>query len=98
MAMALRSVASNDGNVLLFNAHISSRADRPILYPTDDRTLPDDFARMLFRMSSPLPPEMLRQAKTLDSSVIDGAAGFAFNADLATVIMFLNVGTRVSNI
>ena len=56
--------------------------------------LPDDYARLLFRMSSPLPPAMLRQAQILEASVPDGAVGFAFNADLASVIMFLDIGTR----
>ena len=35
MAAALRGVASQDGNVLLFNVHLSVRGDRPILFPTE---------------------------------------------------------------
>ena len=56
--------------------------------------MPDDYARLLFRMSSPLPQAMLRQARILEETVSDGAVGFAFNADLALVIMFLDIGTR----
>ena len=93
-AAALRSVASQDGNVLLFNVHVSALGERPILLPTDETNLPDDYARLLFRMSSPLPPAMLRQAQILEASVSDGAVGFAFNADMASVIMFLDIGTR----
>ena len=93
-AMALRGVASQDGNVLLLNVHVSARGERPILLPTDETGLPDDYARLLFRMSSLLPPAMLRQAQILEESVSDGAVGFAFNADLASVIMFLDIGTR----
>jgi serine/threonine protein kinase/uncharacterized protein YegL len=62
-AMALRGVASQDGNVLLLNIHLSSRGERPILLPSNGLNLPDDQARLLFRMSSPLPPAMLRQAQ-----------------------------------
>ena len=94
MAAALRSVASQDGNVLLLNVHLSVRGDCPILFPTSESNLPDDYARLLFRMSSPLPPSMLRQAQILETSVGEGAVGFAFNADLASVIMFLDIGTR----
>ena len=94
MATALRGVASQDGNVLLFNAHLSVRGDPPILFPTSENSLPDDYARLLFRMSSPLPPSMLRQAQIMETSVEEGATGFAFNADLASVIMFLDIGTR----
>ena len=93
-ALALRGVASQDGNVLLMNVHVSARGERPILLPTDETNLPDDYARLLFRMSSPLPPAMLRQAQILETSVSAGAVGFAFNADLASVIMFLDIGTR----
>jgi hypothetical protein len=93
-AMALRGVASQDGNVLLLNIHLSSRGERPILLPSNGLNLPDDQARLLFRMSSPLPPAMLRQAQIVEASVCDGAVGFAFNADLASVIMLLDIGTR----
>ena len=93
-AMALRGLASQDGNVLLLNVHVSARGERPILLPTDETNLPDDYARLLFRMSSPLPPAMLRQAQILEESVSDGAVGFAFNAALASVFMFLDIGTR----
>ena len=94
VAEALRGVASQDGNVLLFNVHLSVRGDRPILFPSDESNLPDDYARLLFHISSPLPPSMLRQAQILEASVEEGAVGFAFNADLASVIMFLDIGTR----
>jgi hypothetical protein len=94
MAEALRGVASQDGNVLLFNVHLSARGDRPILFPSDEGNLPDDYAWLLFRTSSPLPPSMLRQAQILETSVEEGAVGFAFNADLASAIMFLDIGTR----
>ena len=30
----------------------------------------------------------------METSVEEGAVGFAFNADLASVIMFLDIGTR----
>ena len=95
MAQGLQGLASQDGNVLLFNVHISAQGLPPVLFPVDEGGLPDDYARRLFRMSSPLPSEMLYQAQILETSVSPGARGFAFNADLVSVIMFLDVGTRV---
>jgi hypothetical protein len=94
MGTALRSVASQDGNALLFNVHLSVRGQPPILFPIDETNLPDEYARLLFRMSSPLPQAMLQQARILQYAVPDGAVGFAFNADLASVIMFLDIGTK----
>jgi hypothetical protein len=40
---------------------------------------------------------MLRQARIQETSLAEGARGFAFNADLASVVMFLDIGTRVGN-
>src|SRR5438132_21317 len=59
----LRAMASRDGHVLLFNAHLSEKRSRPIEFPDDEADLPDDFARLLFRMSSELPPKLAEAAK-----------------------------------
>ncbi len=95
LAEQLQRLASSDGQVLLFNVHISESGQTPILFPTDASGLADEYARMLFSMSSPLPAEMLRQAQVLELPVAAGARGFAFNADLVSVVMFLDIGTRV---
>lgn len=94
-AAALQAVTTEDGNVLLFNAHLSKKNEAPIKFPVHESQLPDEYARMLFRMSSPLPPEMLKQARNAEVSVAEGARGFVFNADLVAVIKFLDIGTRI---
>ena len=94
-AAAVQDVTSSDGNALLLNIHVSPEGATPILYPTDESGFPDNYARLLFRMSSELPVEMLEQAQVAGFSGSDGARGMAFNADLASVIMFLDIGTRV---
>jgi hypothetical protein len=93
-ARAVTELATNDGNVLLFNCHISSTAGAPVLFPDSDEQAPDKFARLLFKMSSPLPPGLATGAKEDGFQIGDGARGFAFNADLVDVIRFLNIGTR----
>jgi hypothetical protein len=95
-AKELRGLASKDGNVLLFNAHLSDKQNRPIEFPGDEAGLPDDFAKLLFRMSSPLPPKLLDAAKTDGFAVGPDSRGFVFNADLVAVIRFLDIGTRVA--
>jgi len=97
IAESVRAVKSEDGNVLLFNVHISSASAHPILFPASDEGLPDAYARLLFRMSSPLPPSMFQQAQKMfegQQRIREGARGFAFNADLVSVIQFLEIGTR----
>jgi hypothetical protein len=92
----LCSLASSDGNVLLFNAHLSDKQDRPIEFPADEAGLPDQFARLLFQMSSPLPPKLLEAARADGFPTGPRSRGFVFNADLVAVIRFLDIGTRVA--
>jgi hypothetical protein len=95
-AKELRALASQDGNVLLFNAHLSDKPNQPLSFPQDEAGLPDDFARLLFRMSSELPPKLLEAAKSAGFPVGPKSRGFVFNADLVAVIRFLDIGTRVA--
>jgi hypothetical protein len=93
-ATLLRSRASSNGNVLLFNLHLSSRKSQPIEYPSADSGLPDQFAKTLFRMSSELPEPLLREAHGAGAPVGPGARGFVFNAGLVSLITFLDIGTK----
>jgi hypothetical protein len=95
-AACLRDLASGDGQVLLFNAHLSSRAERPIEFPDHESTLPDEPARRLFRMSSVLPDGLRQAAGQAGLSVGAYTRGFVFNADLVSVVRFLDVGTWVN--
>ncbi len=97
-AEALCSLATNDGNVLLFNCHISSKGSEPIVFPEGDDDLPDSFARTLYSVSSPLPDGLRDMARSENFVLGPGARGFAFNADLVELIRFLDIGTRASNL
>jgi len=95
-AAAVRALATTDGPVLLFNAHLSSTIAAPVVFPASVEGLSDPYARHLFKMSSPLPPQMAEAARADGFEVAAGAHGFAFNADLVSVIRFLDIGTRVA--
>jgi hypothetical protein len=94
-AERLRQLASEDGGVLLFNAHLSSSTAAPVEFPESEAGLADGFARRLFRMSSRLPPPMHGPARQAGVTVGPQTRGFVFNADLASVVRFLDIGTRV---
>lgn len=96
LADALRGLASADGNVLLFNAHLSDKEMHPIEFPDREEGLPDDYSRSLFRMSSVLPPGLQKIAKADGFAVSPSSRGFVFNADLVSVIRFMDIGTKVS--
>jgi serine/threonine protein kinase len=95
-AAALRRLATSDGEVLLFNAHLSSVPARPIEFPSRETDLPDPDAQVLFRMSTILPPRLQIAAQNEGYRVDDRTRGFVFNADLVSVIRFLDIGTRVA--
>ena len=97
-AEAIRELSSDDGNVLLFNLHLSSQRTKPIEFPDSVENLPDEYAKLLFSMSSLLPPHLQEAARQENYSVSERTRGFAFNADLVSVITFLDIGTRPSNL
>ena len=94
----VRSLASADGEVLLLNLHLSSHRASPVVFPDREELLPDQFARLLFRSSSLLPEYMRAAAQQEGFAVSPATRGFAFNADLVSVIRFLDIGTRPSNL
>ena len=95
-ARAVQDLASTDGNVLLFNAHVSANQAYPVAFPSTEDGLPDNFARLLFRMSSALPQRLQEAAQSDGFPAGANARGFVFNADLVSIIRFLDIGTRVS--
>lgn len=97
-AEEIKRLSTNDGNVLLFNAHLSSTRANPIEFPDSSTELPDQFARLLFNMSSTLPPYMQDAAKLEGYKITENSRGFVFNADIISVIRFLDIGTRPSNL
>lgn len=98
LAKNLQQLASSDGNVLLFNVHLSSQNTTPIEYPDHEEGLPDKHARLLFKMSSNLPEYMRMIAHQEGIMIGEDSRGFVFNADIVSVIQFLDIGTRPSNL
>jgi hypothetical protein len=94
----ITSLSSSDGNILLFNCHMSSKAEKPIAFPHTSESLPDEHAKLLFDGSSELTPFMRQIAKEHGLTLQDGARGFTFNADLTLVIQALDIGTRTSDL
>ena len=94
----MKKIATADGETVLFNLHLSSAASTPIEFPDSENGLPDQFAKLLFRMSSVLPGHIQDQARNEGYQIMDGSRGFVFNADLTSVIKFLDIGTRPSNL
>lgn len=97
-ATRIRSLSSSDGKILLFNIHISDKKANPVMFPAGEKELIDNYAKMLYSMSSELPPHLQDAAKKQGYSITGSNRGFVFNADMTHVIDFLDIGTRPSNL
>jgi len=95
-AEELRALATSDGKVLLLNCHLSAAAAPALLFPSSEQQLPDELGRQLFHMSSPLPESFQLAAKAAGMQIEPGARGVAFNADMAVLLQFLDMGTRAT--
>lgn len=97
-AMELTTQASADGAVLLFNLHVSAAGGSQVTFPDNDEGLPDSYARTLFGMSSRLPSHMRSYASGLGFPTTERTRGFVYNADIASVVQFLDIGTRATDL
>ena len=96
VAQELKRLSVADGHVLVFNCHISQKPGLTVAFPDDAQAAGfEGLARELFDISSPLPEPMRQQAVAKGYQTGQGARGYAFNADLVTLIDFLDIGTRV---
>jgi hypothetical protein len=96
-AAALTSAASNDGNVLLFNLHVSSDGARTVSFPSSVDGLGPHAAR-LFGISSVLPEHMRMAAAEQGFQTNSATRGFVYNADVTMLIQFLDIGTQVRDL
>jgi len=93
-AEELKKCSSINGNVLLFNVHISSMETKTIAFPARSEQLPDRFSRLMFNLSSELPDVMVNSASRYPEYKLEpGARGFIFNASMADVSRMLAIGT-----
>ena len=97
---AITGLSSSDGNVFLFNIHISSDATAtPIAFPDSAVPLPNQCAQTLFDCASPLTSHMRMIGNTHHGmNLSEGARGYVYNGDMVLVIQALDIGTRPSNL
>ncbi len=94
MANGLRKISTKDGQALLFNLHVNTGGGLEIVFPTAEADLNDEYSRMLFRMSSPLPAHLAKFAGDKGYAIADGSRGFIFNGDPQCIVDFFEIGTR----
>ena len=98
VATHLGRIRTNDGELLVLNIHVSALGADPIRFPSSESGLPDNYAKMLFRMSSALPSHLIAFAQEKGHKVGVESRGFMFNAEAAEVVDFFDIGTRASQL
>jgi hypothetical protein len=89
---------STDGDVLMLNLHVSAMSGNPISFPAAESGLPDAFAKLLFRMSSPLPEHLIQITQEKGHKVSFESRGYIFNAEAGEIAEFFDIGTRASQL
>jgi hypothetical protein len=92
IAKEIMSISTNDGNPLVFNAHIGDSTNKCICSAAINE-LPDEQAKFLFEISSTIPESYKEAAKKQELSVQNNSRGFVSNADPETFIKFINFGS-----
>lgn len=98
LATQIRQIHTDDGAVLMFNLHLSNYGANRVEFPAAETGLPDTYAKLLFRMSSPLPDHLIRFAQEKGFTVNMESRGFMFNADAVQIVDFFDIGTRASQL
>ena len=94
LACHLRDIGTSDGPTLLLNLHVTASGGREIVFPATESELPDEYARMLFRMSSVMPAHMSKFANEKGYTVASESRAFVFNAGPEFIVDFFAIGTR----
>ncbi len=90
---------ATDGDVLLFNIHLSANPDaQPVCFPDSPDNLPDEYSKMLWETASPLSPTMRALAKEYGIKTTDDSRGFVLNADMVMLVQAIDIGTRPANL
>lgn len=95
-ARLIRSLSTTDGATLLFNLLISSELALADYFPASEDGFINNCSRLLFRMSSELPPKMWEAAKAEGHDIKPKARGVVINADPTAIVRFLDIGTRIT--
>jgi len=97
-AQILKKVSTDDGGALLFNIHLSGHSGQTVFLPNELGVVQDEFAETLYHMSSRLPFPMRSSALSLGHEVGPDTKGYLYNADPGSLVQFLEIGTRPSNL
>lgn len=89
----IKNIRTQYGPVNIFNIHISSVTGDRILFPTRIDNVNNQYANLLFDLSTELDSNMVRIAQQKGYNVESNSKGYVFNGNASDLINFLNIGT-----
>ena len=92
MAKEIMALSCNDGNSIIFNAHIGEGSAKCVCSESESE-LPDEQARFLFSISSRIPESYKAAAQKTELDIKANSKGFVSDADPETFIKFINFGS-----
>ncbi len=98
IAEAIKGISTNDGEVLLFNLHVDTESGDEIVFPSSEDELPDEYSKLLFRMSSMIPSHLVPIAQGMGYDVTEESRFFAYKAGMDFIGHFFEIGTRASQL
>lgn len=98
VADAIKGISTNDGEALLFNLHVDTESGDEILFPSSESELPDEYGKLLFRMSSTFPAHLVPVAQSMGYDVSPDSRFFAYKAGMDFIGHFFEIGTRASQL
>ncbi|BCG54568.1 VWA domain-containing protein [Alistipes indistinctus] len=95
LAARIRGTGTDDGNALLMNIHISSDLTKtPVVFAASEEELPEQrYARLLYRMSSVMPPLYNENITALRGCAPGTFRGVSYNASMTDLIGMMNIGS-----
>ena len=94
-AKVIGSLGTKDVTSLIYNIHVSSSNVEPLRYPTSETALPDEYGRLMFRMSSTFPEHVREYALDAHGIVLNSdSRAMVLNADAEELVKFLDIGSR----
>jgi len=91
-AKEIMMLSYEDGNPIIFNAHIGDSKETCICSAFESE-LPDEQAKFLFKISSKIPNSYKDAANKQELNIKPDSKGFVSNADPETFIKFINFGS-----
>jgi hypothetical protein len=89
----IKQLKTNYGHTYIFNVHISSSNHDKILFPSLIDGFNNEYAELLFDLSSTLNSKMIDIGNSRGYSLNSSSKGFIFNGNSTDLINFLNIGS-----